>query len=95
MDRQNTRKLKDILFLDLGLEVYLRLLTERIMHIDLGFEGYVREASIILGNLTLSYQWAELSVCRDDWEKLVLPLATKGVTEENAKKIKSVTDRVK
>jgi N-dimethylarginine dimethylaminohydrolase len=43
------------MFLDLGLEVYLRLLTERIMHIDIGFEGYVREAAIILNNLALSY----------------------------------------
>ena len=55
MDRNNTRKLKDIMFLDLGLEAYLRLLTERIMHIDIGFEGYIREASIILHNLSLSY----------------------------------------
>jgi hypothetical protein len=34
-------------------------------------------------------------VCKEDWEKLVLPLASKGMNEENAKKIKSVTDRVK
>ena len=98
MDRGNFRKLKDIMFLDLGLEAYLRLLTERIMHIDIGFEGYVREAAIILNNLSFSYQWTELSVCKEDWEKLVLPLASQqggGMNEENAKKIKSVTDRVK
>jgi len=95
MDRGNLKKLKDVLFLDLGLEAYLRLLTERIMHIDIGFEGYVREAAIILNNLSFSYSWTELFVCKEDWEKLVLPLASKGMNEENAKKIKSVTDRVK
>jgi hypothetical protein len=55
MDRGNKWKLKDILFLDLALESYLRVLTEKIMHIDLGFEGYIRETTIILSNLVLSY----------------------------------------
>ncbi len=55
MDRNNQKKLKDVMFLDLGLESYIRVLTERIMHIDIGFEAYVREASIILNNISLSY----------------------------------------
>ena len=71
MDRGNLRKLKDVMFLDLALEVYLRVLTERIIHIDIGYEAYVREAAIILNNLTLSYQWNELQACKEDWEKLV------------------------
>lgn len=37
MDKNNRRKLKDIMFLDLALEGYLRALTERIIHIDIGF----------------------------------------------------------
>jgi len=48
-------KLKDVMFLDLCLESYLRVLTERIMHIDIGFEAYVREVAIILNNLVLNY----------------------------------------
>jgi hypothetical protein len=71
MDRGNQRKLKDILFLDLGLESYLRALTERIIHIDIGFEAFVRETAIILSNLCLSYQWNELNVCKEDWDKIV------------------------
>ena len=59
------------MFLDLGLETYLRVLTERIMHIDIGFEAYVREITIILNNLVYSYQWNELAFCRDDWDNLV------------------------
>jgi hypothetical protein len=55
MDRGNKYKLKDIMFLDLGLESYVRVLTERIMHIDLGFGGFIRETTIILANLVLSY----------------------------------------
>jgi hypothetical protein len=95
MDRGNTRKLKDVLFLDLGLESYVRTLTEGIMHIDIGFEGYVREASIILANIAMSYQWNEISAVKEDWEKLVQPIGLAGMNEENARKLKSVTDRAK
>ena len=41
------------------------------MHIDIGFEAYIREVSLILNNLALSFQWAEINFCRDDWEKIV------------------------
>jgi len=47
-DHSNTQKLKDVLFLDLCLEAYVRKLTEQIMHHDIGFEAYVREVGIIL-----------------------------------------------
>jgi hypothetical protein len=55
MDFGNKGKLKDIMFLDLALEAYLRQLTEKIIHIDIGFEAYIREAAIIISNLSLSY----------------------------------------
>jgi len=71
MDRGNRGKLKDVMFLDLALEGYLRALAERIIHIDIGFEAYVRETAIILSNLVLSYQWDELQACKDDWDKIV------------------------
>lgn len=94
MDRNNRGKLKDIMFLDLGLEGALRALTERIIHIDIGFEAFVREAAIILSNLTLSYQWNELNFCKEDWDKVVIPFS-KNMNEDNARKLKSVVDRVK
>jgi hypothetical protein len=70
-DKNNQRKLKDVMFLDLALESYLRQLTEKIIHIDIGFDAYIREAAIILSNLTLSYEWNELAVCKEDWDNLV------------------------
>ena len=69
-DHNNHKKLKDVMFLDLGLESYLRQLTERIMHIDIGFDAYIREIAIILSNLSISYEWNELNACKDDWDKL-------------------------
>jgi len=94
MDMKNPRKLKDILFLDLALESYLRGLTEKIIHIDIGFEAYIREAAIILSNLGLSYSWEELNACKEDWDKLVQPNC-KQMNEDNARKLKSVVDRAK
>jgi len=93
-DRHNAQKLKDVCFLDLALEAYVRKLSEKIMHIDIGFEAYIREVSIILNNLCLSYQWEELKYCRDDWAVLVQSLA-KNLNEDNARKVKSVIDRLK
>lgn len=93
-DRNNMGKLKNVLFLDLCLESYVRALTERIMHVDIGFEAYVREVAIILNNLCLSYQWVELRYCRDDWDKIVR-LMSKDLHEENARKVMSVINRLK
>ena len=82
------------MFLDLGLESYLRQLTERIMHIDIGFDAYVREIAIILSNLSISYEWNELNACKDDWDKLALKLS-KSLNQDNARKLRSVLDRIK
>lgn len=54
----------------------------------------MREAAIILSNLTLSYQWNELNFCKEDWDKVVQPFC-KMINEDNARKLKSVVDRVK
>ena len=94
ISQNNIKKLKDIIYLDIGLEAYMRQLTEKIMHIDMNFSVYIQEISIILNHLCLSYQWIELQYCRDDWNELVLPLS-KNLTEDNAKKIKCVVDRLK
>lgn len=94
IDLNNTQKLKDIIFLDLCLEAQVRLLSEKIMHIDIGFESYIREISIILNNLSLSFTWNEINFCRDDWEILVKN-TSKQLNEDNARKIKSVIDRLK
>lgn len=94
MTLNNNQKLKDVIFLDLCLESEVRKLTEKIMHIDIGFHGYVREISNIINNLLLSYKWNELRICRDDWDMLVKSLS-QDLNQDNARKMKSVLDRVK
>ena len=90
----NTAKLKDVMFLDLALEAYARALTERIMHIDIGYEGYIYEVLLILKNLNLSFKWEELGYLKDDWQNIVVATG-KNLTEDNARRVKSVIDRVK
>ena len=58
------------------------------------FKVYLQEIGIILNNLCLSYQWVELQYCRDDWNSIVLSLSN-NFTEDNARKVKSVVDRLK
>jgi alpha-glucan, water dikinase len=45
-------------------------------------------------NLCLSYTWKELKYCKDDWEILVRVIS-KDLHEDNARKVKSVIDRLK
>jgi hypothetical protein len=42
----------------------------------------------------LLFQWSEVNFCRDDWEKIVKQ-TSKNLQEDNARKIKSVIDRLK
>jgi hypothetical protein len=65
------------------------------MHLDLGFENYLRETTIILSNLILSYPWLELTYCKEDWEKLVASITKSQLQEDTARRIKSVVDRLK
>lgn len=64
------------------------------MHIDIGTEAYVREVAIILSNLALSYEWEELRYCKEDWDNIVFGLI-KNLNQDNARKIKSIVDRIK
>ena len=87
-------RLKLFLFLDLALESYTRQLTERVMHLDLGYEHYSTEIGLLLKNLSLSYQWEELTYLSDDWEKIVIN-AGADLSEDQARRVKSVIDRAK
>jgi len=94
MDKGNSEKLKDIVFLDLALESTTRKISEGIMHIDIGFDSYIRELGIILSNLCLSFTWAELGFLKDDFE-MIVKVMSRNLTEDNARKVKGVIDRIK
>jgi len=96
-------KLRDLLFLDLALENYMRQLVEKIIHINLEFEFYIDEISMILKNILFIFKnYTELSRASKDWFKIVEPLK-KILSDKNSDiekirigvlKIKSVSDRL-
>lgn len=69
------------------------------MHVDIGFEQYVKEAGLIMDNLEMSFgkSWSELRNCNDDFKVLVQAGITsiENLSEDQAKKMKSVIDRMK
>jgi len=96
---QSHMKLKDVLFLDLALQQYIKILADRIIHIDIGFEALMREVLIIMRNLSMTYRWEELAVCVKDLElaiRLTADLVSaRGDVQDTSRKIKSITDRLR
>lgn len=96
-------KLRDLLFLDLAIENYMRQLVEKIIHINLEFDLYIDEISLIIKNIMANYKnFEELKHTANDWFKIVEPLkkclSDKSLSAEqkriNVLKIKSVSDRL-
>lgn len=66
----NGEATRDLLFLDLALEDFLRVSVERNLHLDLGEDELLRWVSPILKNLILSHREDELTICLRHWEGL-------------------------
>ena len=86
--------LKEILFLELSLEVYVRQLVEKIIHIQLDYRAYIEETSLILRNIKISFpNFQEFNLCYDDWINIVEKLMN-DQSREAALKVKSVISRL-
>ncbi len=89
----DANRVRDLLFLDLCLENYLRQLVEKIIHIDLEFSNYINEITAIIKNLNFNYDYGELKICMEDWISLTSGSST-SINVNTALKIKSVSDRL-
>ena len=90
----NNTILREVLFLDLSLEVYVRQLVEKIIHIKIEYKSYIEEISYILKNIKISYcNFSEFNLCYEDWTKIVEKL-TNDNSHEAALKVKSVISRL-
>ena len=57
-------KLRDLLFFDDALQLYLRQIIEKILHINLDFNNYVSIITALLKNLNLYLDYyAEINIC--------------------------------
>lgn len=66
----DTRRVRDMLFLDLALEDFLRVVIERNIHKDLDGDGLVELIEMVLENIRFSYDNDELSVTCQEWRHL-------------------------
>ena len=82
-------KMRDLIFLDIALEDFLRQLIEKIIHINFSYEEYIREITYILENLKVTYKnYIEVNMIYEDWINIV----TKGETD--LRKTSSVANRI-
>ncbi len=68
-DRENGN-IRDLLFLDLALEDFLRVVVERSIHSHLSGDQLVDLIGMVLENLRLSHDDDELTECSLQWERL-------------------------
>ena len=88
------KKLRDILFFELSLEVYVRQLVEKIIHIKIDYEKYIEEINLIMKNIKISYpNYLEFSLCFKDWFGIVDKLK-KEKSKDSFLKVKSVISRI-
>ena len=88
------KKLRDILFFELSLEVYARQLVEKIIHIKIDYDKYIEEINFIMRNIKISYpNYSEFTLCLNDWFGIVDKLK-KDNSKDSALKVKSVVSRI-
>ena len=89
-------KLRDVLFFELSLEIYVRQLVERIIHIQINYQTYIYEISLILRNIKISYpNFSEFNICLDDWFNIVEKIKNQNdFSKLSMLKVKSVISRL-
>jgi alpha-glucan,water dikinase len=83
--------IRELLYLDLALEEFLRRLVERNIHLRLEGEQLAELIARVLENVTLSYEDPELAACSRHWERLQSQLRFGAAWSLHAK---SVVDRI-
>ena len=89
------KKLRDLLFFELSLEIYVRQLVEKIIHIYLNYQQYIDEINLIIRNIKISYpNFIEFNICLDDWFNVVEKFKNENnFSKEAMLKVKSVVSR--
>ena len=93
---RDSGKLRDVLFFELSLEVYVRQLVEKVIHIKLNYQQYIDEISLVLRNIKISYpNYSEFNICLDDWFNIVEKFKNENnFSKEAMLKVKSVVSRL-
>ena len=89
-------KLRDVLFFELSLEVYVRQLVEKVIHIKLNYQQYIDEITLVLRNIKTSYpNYSEFNICLDEWYNVVEKMKNENnFSKEAMLKVKAVVSRL-
>ena len=94
INKGDNMKLREVLFLEISLETYVRQLVEKMIHIKLDYKDYISEISTVLKHIKLSFpNFSEFNLCFEDWNNIVIPLL-ENESQDSALKIKSVLSRL-
>ena len=94
INKGDNMKLREVLFLEISLETYVRQLVEKKIHIKLDYKDYISEISTVLKHIKLSFpNFSEFNLCFEDWNNIVIPLL-ENESQDSALKIKSVLSRL-
>ena len=94
INKGDNMKLREVLFLEISLEIYVRQLVEKMIHIKLDYKDYISEISTVLKHIKLSFpNFSEFNLCFEDWNNIVIPLL-ENESQDSALKIKSVLSRL-
>ncbi|NOY39356.1 MAG: hypothetical protein GXO95_03790 [Nitrospirae bacterium] len=89
-EKDNAR-VRDILYLDLALEEFLRVIVERNIHSRMEVKELVELVSLVLENVRFFYDSEEFSACLREWKRLK---AASPLTRDRALHAKAVLDRI-
>lgn len=94
-NKSNIQQLREILYVDMSLELYIRQLCESIIHINMSPKHLVKELNLLIDNASITFEDDEFKVASGDWKSLS---SRYGNSFENNRDItlilKSATDRI-
>jgi alpha-glucan,water dikinase len=86
---------RELMFLDIALDYYVRQLVEKIIHLKLDTNSLFKEIEFLLDNLALSYDWLELDVCKKEFSAVKDQVLKCDKDYTAALRVKSIVDRIK
>jgi len=86
---------RDLVFLDIALEHYMRQLVEKVIHLDIGLRDYFRQVELLLESLVISFDWKELEICRNELKNIKSDTQLCDKDYFPALKVKAIIERIK
>ncbi|CAG9324044.1 unnamed protein product [Blepharisma stoltei] len=94
-NKGNNYQYRELLYVDLSLEMYIRQLFESILHRNMAPRHYIRELNLLLDNALITNEDKELIIAVNDWKSLAKRYANNlEGNREIALVLKSAADRI-